>query len=441
MGGGGGSNKAPPGPDYSPIFGMMQQQIARANVREDEQWDYLKGRIAKNEPIEDHVVEAAIDRMERFDKYSIADRQRYDSVFAPIEDAIAKDAMTYNSEAKREQEAGKAQADVAQKMAAAREAHLEQLERYGVDPSQTRYQALDSQARVVEASQQAAAGNQARATVEAQARQLQAMAAQIGQGIAGRSQTGAGVAQAGGAAAAQTGQSGVATAAQSLGTPLQWFQQGANQTNAWGDLTAKQESNQIARFEAETKAEAADKGSGFGDILGQVAGMGFKAFAPKMFAQGGGAIPYYNDGGPIHGGPGLLAYDDGGDVRGGGGGIVPPELSPSGGAIPDDIPANVGPGGEGGQAQINAGEFVIPKDVSAWLGQQHLQKLILKARKDMGDPNAAPAAPTDGQGQPMGPGGQPMPPMDGASGAVPPGMPPPGPNGAIPMPGAPMGVG
>lgn len=427
MGGGGGDNKAPPGPNYDPIYGMMQSQIARANVREDEQWAYLKNRIAKNEPIEDHVVDAAIDRMERFDKYSIADRQRYDSIFSPIEDAIAKDAMTYNSEAKREQEAGKAQADVAKKMAAAREAHLEQLERYGVDPSQTRYQALDSQARIVEASQQAAAGNQARATVEAQARQLQGMAAQIGQGIAGRSLNEAGVGQAGGAAAAQTGQSGVATAAQALGTPLQWFQQGANQTNAWGDLTAKQESNQIERFKAETAAEQGDKGSGFGDILGQVAGMGFKAFAPKMFAQGGGAIPYYNEGGTItHGGPGLLAYDDGGDVRGGGGGIVPPELSPSGGAIPDDIPAMVGPGG--GQAQINAGEFVIPKDVSAWLGQQHLQKLILKARKDMGDPNAAPAAPTDGQGQPM------MPPMDGASGAVPPGTPPPGPNGAIPMP-------
>jgi hypothetical protein len=433
MGGGGeGSNKAPPGPDYTPIFNMMQSQIARANQREDQQWDYLKGRLDKNEPIEDWVIDAAIDRMERNDKWAIQDRQRYDSVFAPVEDAIARDALTYNSEERREQEAGKAQADMAKKMAAAREAHLEQLERYGVDPSQTRYQALDSQARIVEAAQQSQAGNQARAMVEQQARQLQGMAAQIGQGVANRSLSGQQLAQSAGAAGVQTGQSGVSTATQALGSPFQWFGAGADQTKAWGDLTYKQEANQIERFKAEQAAEANDKGSGFGDILGQVAGMGFKAFAPKLFASGGGAIPipyHYEDGGEVFRGTGYLAFDDGGDVRGGNGGMVPPELSPSGGAIPDDIPATIGPNGQGGQAMINAGEFVIPRDVAAWKGQEYWQKQILKARQTMADPNAAPAAPTAGRG------GPPIPPMDGVSAAVPPGMPPPGPNGAIPMMG------
>ena len=41
------------------------------------------------------------------------------------------------------------------------------------------------------------------------------------------------------------------------------------------------------------------------------------------------------------------------------------------GAITDDVPA-----------RLNAGEFVWPKDVVAWRGEQWMQKEILKARKE-----------------------------------------------------------
>ena len=52
------------------------------------------------------------------------------------------------------------------------------------------------------------------------------------------------------------------------------------------------------------------------------------------------------------------------------GGFVSPELSPSGGDEIDDVDAN-----------LNAGEFVIPKDVAAWKGQEFFQNLIKKARE------------------------------------------------------------
>jgi hypothetical protein len=61
------------------------------------------------------------------------------------------------------------------------------------------------------------------------------------------------------------------------------------------------------------------------------------------------------------GGP--VGYQPGGDV--------PADASPSNGAQVDDVNAN-----------LNVGEFVIPKDVSAWLGQEHFYKLMAKARKD-----------------------------------------------------------
>ena len=70
---------------------------------------------------------------------------------------------------------------------------------------------------------------------------------------------------------------------------------------------------------------------------------------------------------------------------------MPAEASPSGGAIPDDVPATVD-----GQmpANLNSGEFVVPKDVVGWLGEKGMQQLIMKARKEMtGQNGERPAQP------------------------------------------------
>lgn len=52
------------------------------------------------------------------------------------------------------------------------------------------------------------------------------------------------------------------------------------------------------------------------------------------------------------------------------GGFVSRELSPSGGSRTDDV-----------NARLNAGEFVIPKDIAAWKGKEFFYKLIAQARK------------------------------------------------------------
>jgi hypothetical protein len=53
------------------------------------------------------------------------------------------------------------------------------------------------------------------------------------------------------------------------------------------------------------------------------------------------------------------------------GGFVSRELSPSSGSRTDDV-----------QARLNAGEFVIPKDVAAFKGKEFFYKLIAQARKN-----------------------------------------------------------
>jgi len=73
------------------------------------------------------------------------------------------------------------------------------------------------------------------------------------------------------------------------------------------------------------------------------------------------------------------------------GGFVSRELSPSGGSRTDDV-----------EARLNAGEFVIPKDVSAWKGKEFFYKLIQQARKNRAT-GGQPQAPQIGYGPNRGP--------------------------------------
>ena len=85
---------------------------------------------------------------------------------------------------------------------------------------------------------------------------------------------------------------------------------------------------------------------------------------PWVFAAQGGAIP----------GPGQA---------------VPDAASPSGGGATDDV-----------NAKLTAGEFVLPEDVTRWIGEKKLQDMILKARDEKA---GAKAKPTKGEAIPSGP--------------------------------------
>jgi hypothetical protein len=73
-----------------------------------------------------------------------------------------------------------------------------------------------------------------------------------------------------------------------------------------------------------------------------------------------------------------------------GGVAVTPQMSPSAGAVQDDVPA-----------QLQPGEFVIPKEAVQWFGEQHFQKLIQKAQqaKQQAPAQAQPAPATPGPPQ------------------------------------------
>jgi uncharacterized membrane protein YgcG len=117
-----------------------------------------------------------------------------------------------------------------------------------------------------------------------------------------------------------------------------------------------------------------DSGGGGGD-------MDYSDFATGgsvMMTQGGKATPALYD--PNDAGGGATT-----------GGAVDPSMSPSGGAQTDDV-----------NAHLNANEFVVPKDVSMWKGQEFFHKLIAQSRTARAQ--AAATSPVGPQRQPARPG-------------------------------------
>ena len=324
-----GKNTPPPPPDMTPLINASLEASKKNQAMSDEQFKFFKEQYGKDSAINKQVVDAALERGKKADQWATEDRARYSSVFQPMEDSLVKEATEFNTEGRREQEAGKASASVAEAFEANRRAAAQNLESFGVDPSATRYAALDAGSRLAQAAAAAGAANKARNDTEETARRLRSEAIQVGQNYPGYVTAGQGTAIQSGNAGINSQLATTGSGAATTGTAPQWGGLSAQNLGAAGDMTLGGYNAALQGFNA-----SENQSSGFGGLLGTVAG----AALPLIFSAEGGAIP--------------------------------DAASPTGGKAIDDVPA-----------QLTAGEFVIPKDVLSWKGEEFFQKLIEGSRK------------------------------------------------------------
>lgn len=260
------------------------------------------------------------------------DRARYEEKFQPLEDNLIQEFRDYDSPERRALESGRAQAGVQQAFDAQRRNAEKRLEGYGIDPSETRGQAIDAEARINAAAQMAGQGNQARKQVEQTGRALRADAINIGKGLPSQVAQSYGQAiQAGNSAMGnQTG--AVASGANTMGTGSQ-FLSGAGGMNAqtMGGIN-NMYSGQLTGFNAQ--------GTPMG-LLGDVAGTALGA--------------YVGGGGTFGGGK-----EEGGQVGN------PADAAPPG---PNDTEMTM----------LQPGEYVVPIDVVRRKGTDFFDKLKEKA--------------------------------------------------------------
>jgi hypothetical protein len=377
---------APKAPDFGPLAEIAQKSADYSYQLAQEQMTWAKQQYADNKAVGDQVIDFAMGQMDKQSAWADADRKRYEDIYQPLEEQAALRAQDYVTPERQEFEAGKAEADVAAQFNQARQAAQDRLEQFGVDPSQTRSGALDLGTRVAEAAAQASAGNQARFRTEQYGDQLMANVINTGKGYPQQVLGAAGQAGTSGNQATNTGLATTASGANTMGTGYQWQGAGNQALGQWGQMLNAGFQNELARYQANQQGS-----SGWGAAAGTAL-----SYLPMMMAEEGGAIP--DD---------MQMFADGG-------GPVPVEASPSGGAIPDDVDAEIN---GGAPAKLNAGEFVVPRDVVKWMGEKGMQQFILKARKEMGNPDQAPAQPEIATAE-APPGGPPAIPPRGI-GAIP----------------------
>lgn len=392
-------------------YDLANEEFQASKAAQDQQYGLQQDQLdwakqvygdqkAQSQEIADSQVQA-----QQFAQKAAQDAQnRYQTVYQPLEDQSVAEARDYNSPGNRDLLMGGAAASAAQATEQARQAAQSNLESFGIDPSSTRYAAMDAGIRIQGAAAQAGAATSAGLQADATGRALRANAINVGRGLPSDVNAGINTSVGAGSAAANTGISTANAGGNLMGTsaqygalggnlfgagegainagngaiaaPGQYLGYGINAINAgsgaigagngaygavngsigagngalgaansaigtWGSTLNQGYQNQMSAYTANMNAS-----SGFGALLGTAAG-----FIPGL--ADGGAVP--------------------------GGAAVPVEASPTGGRAIDDVPARLTPG-----------EFVVPKDVMQWEGEKSFQKLIEKARKDKASAGAQP---------------------------------------------------
>lgn len=439
---------APPPPDYSAIANASKEsaEIAGKTAADQLQWakdqyaqssgqakdmykqymDFLTTQQTKNDTYQQNVLDQqtrtndmqdtvnkdALARAKVNDANAATDRAYYMQTYRPLEQQAIDDIKNVTSEGYKDNQRGRAVSGVTQQFDAQRDNATQQLESYGIDPSSTRYAALDMGMRTTQAAATAAAANNSDLQVDAQGRAMRSDAINTGKGYpssiaasyATANQSGAG-AQAGinsgnatSQGAASTGYAGGSatgslyggatnmynagtnaggTYGNLMGTGPQWAGIGNQSITNWGNTLNNSYQNQMANFNA--------SGGGLGALLG------FAGAIPGL-AEGGmvdgcaeGGIPANVSGPPA----GIPAGAAGPGGPSGVGRTVPLSASPSRGAITDDV-----------SARLEPGEFVVPQDVVRWKGEEFFQKTINTARQAKQGATAKPQARPAIQGPP-----------------------------------------
>jgi hypothetical protein len=372
----GGKNKAPPPPDYSAIAAASERAAELSFILGIEQLDWAREQYGNDSALIGRVVDAAMERLAINDADAAKDRRRYEEIFQPLEDRMAQDALDYASPERQRLEMEQAQSTVAQQFEAQRRSALQNLESFGVDPSTSRFAALDAGSRVAQAAAQAGAGNQARTQTEAIGRALQSEAINVGRGYPGQVAGTYATALQSGNQAANSQLAGTASGASTMGTGTQWTGMGNQALNTWGNTLNMGYNNALAAAQFNSQ-----QSSGLGALAGSIFGAAGNAGGFAALFSEGGAVP---------------------DVTSGGN--VPAQASPTRGAAIDDV-----------DAKLTAGEFVVPKDVVSWKGEEFFQKLIEGSRKAKPEAPAqpqyaiAPPAPTTYASRPTPQGGGALP--------------------------------
>lgn len=226
-----GKSSAPAPPDYGPTAAASAHAADVQYLLGEDQLQFGKDQFTQTWPYAQQYLQQQTQSSKDATANAENAQKYYQDTYQPIESQFADQALKYNSPANANQRAGSAMADVASSFDANRASSLANLESYGIDPSQTRYGALDLGTRISQAAATAAAGTQSRLNSEGTGLALEGEAINTGRGYASNVANAYGTATNAGLAGINAANSTTQTAVNAMGSPTSYFA-GGNQSNA-----------------------------------------------------------------------------------------------------------------------------------------------------------------------------------------------------------------
>ena len=349
----GSASSAPPPPDTSQYSDALSADADTMRDWAQSMWDSGQQQMQQIGQYAQDFMGMSLPAAEEMFNWASTQRERFDEFVMPQMESLFKEAETYASKGEEDRQRGMAVQDIKSATEAQREAQLRKLESYGIDPSETRYAALDKQGATAEAALGALAANQAGERTKQIGRELRADAINVGSGFLQDANASA-------VNAANVGGMGsnVGNAAANTGIALQqgalpYMQSAGLNTSGAAGIVDTSYGREIDYAEDQRAAESADAGG----IGGIASGLG----AAMSFTPWGAAA-----------GAGLTAL--GGGAEGGVVAVLPTPGYAHGG----EVEAPGGPTQDAGAIRISDGEYIIPQDVVHKVGSNHFDKLIEK---------------------------------------------------------------
>jgi hypothetical protein len=244
-------------------------EAAKANAEiAKEALDWYKSEYEKQKPrqaqldkISSELAEQQIDTS-RFNTQMARDQwDRYQAVGIPTEDAMYRDAATYDSADKQAQAAGQASTDVETAMASAADAKRRTLARMGVNPADGASLALEQDAATAGALAKAGAMTSARTQVKNMGIMLRKDAANFAKGMPSTAAQTYGVAGVAGAGATGAIQGSIAAANQGIQTAGQGFDTAIKGNATAGSILNQEYGNQVAANNSSNSSTASMAGT------------------------------------------------------------------------------------------------------------------------------------------------------------------------------------
>lgn len=345
--------KSTPQPDNSAVIAA---QAAATNAQlqyqlGSDQLAWAKDQWAQEQPLISRVTGAEAEGQTQANAFAKEQQDQYEKEYVPLQEQYTRDVQNYASPEQIALNAGAAESDVSDAMQRQKQAAQEQLEGYGVDPTATRFGALDYGFAAAKGAAEAGAGTSAIQNTKLQGLQLKAGDIALGQNLPGNfaALTNAGTGAGTGAAGSLSANLGAGSSAMTGSTAF--TNAGTGDINSYSNAVNGYNTSAEQGY-ATSQAGASGWGSLAGGILGSVM--------------------------PTNG---IMGFDEGGPtaIPSTPGGAVPITASPTMGKASDDV-----------DAKLTAGEFVMPKDVTNWKGQEYWYKQIDAARKKMSEANQRP---------------------------------------------------